>query len=171
MLLCILSDIHDQTANLRAVLKAVLPHQPRMFLICGDITREETLLEFESLGRPVHFCLGNCDEVHRTELQRFAQAHAEFFFHQNTGVITLEAKTRVVITHFPRTALEKAHSFKFTAVFYGHTHRRKTDRLEHADGRTCLLANPGEIQGRYGAPAAMLWDTDSSVVQTIEISA
>src|SRR6478609_4859472 len=57
MRLAILSDIHDQTGHLAQVLARLRPLEPEAVLLCGDITRVETLLAARLPGLPLAFCL------------------------------------------------------------------------------------------------------------------
>jgi putative phosphoesterase len=156
MRLAILSDIHDQIGHLKRVLSRFEPLQPQAVILCGDITKVEALLAARLPGLPLAFCLGNCDRGEAPRLKEAAAAHGIGAWgdlgHWDLG----PGQRPVAFSHFPAIARKAAQSGLYQAVFYGHTHRQAQ---EGVDG--CLLANPGDIEGRYGKPGALLWDSDS----------
>lgn len=168
MLIAALSDIHDRVGNLARVLEALAAHSPGILLCCGDITTPETLEVLAGFEAPVHFCLGNCDQAGAAALLKFARSRLSL---KGSAKIMGSLKIpggEVAFTHFPETARQAASSGKFKAVFYGHTHQARVEWVEK-DGNPCLLANPGDIQGRFGqAPGALLWDSGTQALRWIK---
>ena len=60
---------------------------------------------------------------------------------------------RIAVNHYPEIARRLAESGQFDLVCYGHTHRAKVDQVKGT-----VLANPGEIMGRFGAKTLGLYD-------------
>lgn len=52
---------------------------------------------------------------------------------------------KLSLSHYPKYALREARSGNADAALYGHTHQAVSERCGG-----CLLANPGELQGRTG---------------------
>ena len=156
--LAVISDIHDQVAHLKQVLARLSALGPEAVILCGDITRQEALLAARLPGLPLAFCLGNCDQGEAARLRSTAAAHGLGAW-GDLGEWSLgEGQRPVAFTHFPALARKAAATGRYRAVFYGHTHRPAHERLE-TKGGPCLLANPGDIQGRYGAYGGLLWDS------------
>lgn len=157
MRLAVLSDIHDQTDNLRALLTALKIWQVEALILCGDITRPQTLGLCQLPGARLHYCLGNCDQAHAQDLlaaglQLGAQGYA------NLGRLALPQDRGVAFCHFPAQAAQAAQSGLYSAVFYGHSHRPALSRLSLSQGEV-VLANPGDVQGRYGRVSALIYDS------------
>ena len=72
------------------------------------------------------------------------------------GEIEVEGK-KIMFVHFPEIARAFASTGNYDAVFYGHNHVSKIERI----GDT-WLANPGSIMGRRVAPSYAIYDTDSN---------
>jgi len=132
-------------------------------LLCGDITRSDSLLAARLPGLPLAYCLGNCDKGEAPRLRQTAQQHGIGAW-GDLGEWSLgEGLRPVAFTHFPALAAQAAATGQYQAVFYGHTHRRAHELLDTSGG-TCLLANPGDIEGRHGAPGGLLWDSDTGLL-------
>jgi putative phosphoesterase len=158
MRLAIISDIHDQLGHLRQVMARLSAMNPDVVICCGDITRTEALLAARLPGLPLTFCLGNCDAGEAGRLRSTAAAHGIGAW-GDLGEWSLGKGERpVAFTHFPALARKAAASGKYRAVFYGHTHRQAQEVIETDEG-PCLVANPGDIEGRYGTFGALLWDS------------
>lgn len=155
--LAVLSDIHDQTENLRAILTALKFWQAEALVLCGDITQPRTLSLCQVPGARLHYCLGNCDQARAQDLLEAgpalgAQGHA------GLGRLALPQGRGLAFCHFPAQAAQAAHSGQFSAVFYGHSHRPALTRLALPQGEV-VLANPGDVQGRYGRVSALVYDS------------
>jgi predicted phosphodiesterase len=168
MRLAILSDIHDQVSHLKQVLARLRPLAPDAIVLCGDITRSEALLAARLPGLPLAFCLGNCDRGEAARLKATAAAHGLGAW-GDLGIWDLGPDERpVAFSHFPAIARKAAASGLYRAVFYGHTHRRALESLEGpGELGACLLANPGDIEGRYGRPGALCWDSLSGSIDWV----
>jgi hypothetical protein len=100
----------------------------------------------------VHGVLGNNDGDPRLLLLN-AQAVGNVTLHGQYAELTLAGR-RVAVNHYPEIARRVAESGQFDLVCYGHNHLAKVEQV----GVT-VLANPGEIMGRFGAPSFGLYDT------------
>lgn len=158
MRLAILSDIHDQLGHLNAILAHVKAAHPDAVILCGDLTRPEVLAACKLPGIPLSFCLGNCDASRAEPLQREARVLGASAWGE-LGRLALPDGSSVAFSHFPAVARREALSGQHRAVFYGHTHKAWIERLQ-ADGQEVLLANPGDVEGRYGRVSALLWDSE-----------
>jgi putative phosphoesterase len=155
--IAVLSDIHDQTQNLRALLTVLAPLAPEALLLCGDITRPETLAQCRLPGARLHFCLGNCDRG-RGDALLAAAAGLQAEGSADLGRLALPEGGGIAFCHFPAQARQAALSGRYRAVFYGHSHRPAVEHLE-VGGARVLLANPGDVEARYGRVSALLVDS------------
>ena len=162
MRLAVLSDIHDQTDNLRAILTVLEPFQVDILLLCGDITQPQTLAQCRLPGVRLSFCLGNCDHG---RAERLLEAGTMMGANGFSGLGRLSVpEGGIAFCHFPAQARLAADSGLYQAVFYGHSHRPGIQRLALAGG-SVLLANPGDVEGRHGRVSGLLYDSrDQSCV-------
>ena len=66
--------------------------------------------------------------------------------------------------HYPDPARRIAQAGVFDLVLYGHDHQRHHEQLDRT-----LLANPGEVMGRWGKPSFGLYDTETGEFQQVEV--
>jgi putative phosphoesterase len=153
----VLSDIHDQTQHLRQLLQAAAALKPQALVLCGDISRPSTLAQCSLPGARLSYCLGNCDRGWAEGLRQEGLAMNASGFDQ-AGVLALPRGQSLAFCHFPAQARDLAQSGLHQAVFYGHSHRPAAERLALPAGEV-LLANPGDVQGRYGLVSGLLYDS------------
>ncbi len=60
---------------------------------------------------------------------------------------------RIAVNHYPEIARRLVESRQFDLVCYGHDHRAHVEQVGAA-----VLANPGEVMGRFGRPTFGLYD-------------
>lgn len=76
------------------------------------------------------------------------------------------SKDKIFLTHFPLLAEIAAKSGIYKAVFYGHNHIKRVERLENGT----LLVNPGEIVGsKTGQPSFGIWDPLANQVELVDL--
>jgi putative phosphoesterase len=155
MLIAVLSDIHDNIWNLSDALDKLREVGAEALLFCGDFCAPFTLAQ---LGRdfqgPVNAVFGNNDGDPRLLVQ-IAQAAGNVTLHGQHAELTLAGR-RIAINHYPEIARQIAAGGNFDLVCYGHDHQSYVGEV----GRT-LLANPGEVMGRFGEPTFGLYDCES----------
>lgn len=161
MLFAVASDIHDNLEGWKALWPRLAAAKPDALILCGDLSRPETL---EGLlpGLPWAFCLGNCDAAAAERLRRTGLRLGATVW-GDEGLWSLPEGGSVAFTHFPARALGLAESGAHKAVFYGHSHRPGASYVG-----PCLLANPGDVQGRYGRVGGLLWDSVSGQLDWVE---
>ncbi len=139
MKIAVISDIHDNVWNLKAVLGKIQEAEGLIF--CGDLCSPFTLgLMAEGFQKPIYAVEGNNEGDWRRITQvagKFTHVHLYGEFYQ--GVI--DGK-RVAINHYPEIALPLAQSGLYEVVFYGHDHCAAIGQK----GKT-LTVNPGTLLG------------------------
>lgn len=162
MNIALLSDIHDQTSHLLAALSRAEEEHCRHLLFMGDMEDLETFRLLRSeWSWPIDLVFGN-NEDDRGEFLHLSRSFTQTTHHGETGDIDLDGR-RIAFTHYPVPALRMAETGRYNAVFFGHTHIP-----EHKKVGLCLLANPGEIQGRR-QPCFSVYSTENNAVRLIEL--
>lgn len=155
MLIAVLSDTHDNIWNLADALEQVRQAGAEALIFCGDFCAPFTLTQIaQGFAGPVHCVLGNNDGDQRLLLQNALSA-GNVTLHGQYAELQLGGR-RVAVNHYPEIARRLAESGQFDLVCYGHNHIARVEQV----GAT-VLANPGEVMGRFGSPTFGLYDTES----------
>lgn len=164
MLIAILSDIHDNTANLRTAIDKALAHGCTHMLFLGDMAEPATLRLLRQLWpHELDLVPGNND-FPRSHFQSFAESAPLTRYHDAGADICVGGR-RIYMTHEPQHGvLYAAESGEFDLVLFGHTHR--AGQQKHA---STIVANPGDLQGRYGDPSFAIYDTAAHSLQHIQL--
>lgn len=165
MRIAILSDIHDNTRNLRLALQKAQAAGCTQLLFLGDMASVGTFRLLRELWpHEMQLVPGNNDYP-RADFHAFAQqAVPRTVFHGESAQITLSGR-RIYMTHEPSNGvLYAAESGEFDLVLFGHTHRRGQQLHGHT-----IVANPGELQGRYGEPSFAIYDTAAHQIELVQL--
>ncbi|MBU0674334.1 MAG: YfcE family phosphodiesterase [Proteobacteria bacterium] len=163
MRIAIMSDSHDQIANLRAAVLVCKEFGVGMLIHCGDLISPFMLNELAGFGGPVHLVYGNNVGDQHLISQSCGIRYPTITHHGGLGAVEADG-VRIAITHYPEMAKGIAAQRKFDVVCCGHNHRYQ---VEH-HGET-LLINPGELLGKDDQPGFCLFDTVSRGVERIEV--
>ncbi len=161
MLIGVVSDSHDNAANLGAAIELLQQRGAAYFIHCGDVCSPDMLNHLAGLNAA--FVFGNCD-WDRKGLQREA-LHVGIACYGAMGEIELDGK-KIAFTHGDDPSLvgsviaRQSHDFLFT----GHTHRSH-DRMEGA----LRMINPGALQ-RAPTKTAALVDLQANSVELLKIA-
>ncbi|RIK39270.1 MAG: YfcE family phosphodiesterase [Chloroflexi bacterium] len=150
--IAILSDTHDQIANLDKALEGVRTSGASVLLHCGDLCAPFMLSRIaQAFTGPIHMVFGNNDGDGRL-LQSIASKHPQVTLHGIYAEIEV-ARRQIALIHYPEPARRIAQSGQLDLVCYGHNHQRHHETI----GR-CHLVNPGELLGMYGVATWGLYD-------------
>ena len=153
MLIAVLSDIHDNISNLLAALALAEQQGCSHLLVTGDLATLSTLRTLrEEWEHGIDLVFGN-NEWNRAEHLRMAEQFHHCRHHGDTADITLDGR-HIFLTHYPHIAEQAMQSGEYDAVFYGHTHR-----AELRQGKSGIIANPGEIDGVRRPPSFAVYNT------------
>jgi putative phosphoesterase len=162
--IAILSDTHDNIANLDRALEQVRASEAGVLLHCGDLCAPFMLSRIaQGFTGPVHIIFGNNDGDGRL-LQSIAAKHPQVTLHGVYAEIEVGNRT-VAMIHYPEPARRIAQSGQLDLVCYGHNHQRHHERM----GRSHLV-NPGELLGMYGVTTWGLYDTSAHTYAEQQIS-
>lgn len=140
MLLGILSDTHNNLANLRTALAILRDEQVDTLIHCGDITDVETAQQLAEFR--VICTLGNGD-WNASEIQR----NLRYFRPDNVLGLSFQGElggVQVAATHGHLQGIldNLVQSGQYAYVFHGHSHRHKDEQI----GATRVI-NPGALGG------------------------
>lgn len=155
MLIAVISDIHDNVWNLADALEKVSVSEATALIFCGDFCAPFTLTQIaQGFAGPVHCVFGNNDGDPRL-LLRNADAAGNVTIHGQYAELELGGR-RIAVNHYPEIARRLVESRQFDLVCYGHDHIAHVEQVGAA-----VLANPGEVMGRFGKPTFGLYDCET----------
>lgn len=151
MKIAIISDTHDNKANLALALKAIQEKGATTLLFCGDFCAPFMLKEMASqFSGDIHVVFGNNDGD-QFSMTSIAQDLPNMILHGEYAALNLGGK-RIGMTHYPFYAEAMAKSGDYDLVCFGHDHEARV--LTFGAG---LAVNPGCL---YEKPAAFaIYDT------------
>lgn len=160
--MAVLSDIHDNIWNLERALDQVKALGISRIFFLGDFCAPFTLKQLaEGTTGQIDVVFGNNDgDTHL--LTRIASDHAQVLLHGQFAELEVENR-RVALTHYPDIARGLAEG-NYDAVFYGHDHKSFSGEV----GAT-IIANPGEVMGRFGSPSFGVYDTSDQSFQHVSV--
>jgi len=152
MRIAVMSDTHDHLSNLERAIARINESNAQTLIHCGDLCSPFVIERIAAFDGPVHVVFGNVDGDRYT-IELVSEEFPNVTIHGEFGFIETEAGS-VAFTHRPEFAKGLASTGSYIAVFYGHTHRRKSEKI----GETRLV-NPGELMGLKEDPGWIVFDT------------
>lgn len=153
MRIAIISDTHDNLANLKRAIFWIKKEKIEVLIHCGDIFKPETLKEGlkEYLGK-IYIIFSEADaSFSKIPEDSFEDLPKSKVF-EESGQIKIDGK-KIAFCHFPEIARNLAESQKYDLVFYGHTHKPWEEKI----GKTKLV-NPGNAAGIFFKPTFAVYD-------------
>jgi putative phosphoesterase len=162
--IAILSDTHDNIANLEKAMEQIRSSGAEVLLHCGDLCAPFMVSRLaQGFSGAIHIVFGNNDGDGRL-LQTIASKHPQVTLHGIYAEITV-GRRQVALIHYPEPARRIAQSGQLDLVCYGHNHQRHHEMI----GR-CHLVNPGELLGMYGVVTWGLYDSEAHSYQEQTVS-
>lgn len=150
-MIAIISDIHDNLANLAKFLKYAKDNNISEIFCLGDLTGDDTVKELVyGFGGKIYLVLGNADFFDEDYVKIFSQIK----YFGKVGEMEVNGK-KIAFTHLPHVARKLSESKKYDYVFYGHTHKPWQEKV----GETVLL-NPGTVSGMLSRASFAVWDEE-----------
>jgi uncharacterized protein len=181
MKIAIISDIHNNEANLEKVLDYCAKNEIEKIICCGDLASLETLDYLsDNFSGKIFYTFGNMDN----DFLKNKFCHPELVsgsrdselksgmtceykntkIFKNFGEAEIEGK-KVAFIHFHREAKELCGSGKYDFVFYGHTHKPFEEMTNN-----CKMLNPGNVGNQIFPPTFAVWNTTDDLFQLIKIN-
>ncbi len=156
MKIAIISDIHDNLANLEKFLNWAKENKIEELIICGDLCSPDTLTKALAPGfsGKIHLVFGNIYD-RETEVEK-AKEFSNVIHYGDLGKFEIDNK-KIAFIHYPDKAKELAKGGKYDFIFYGHNHKPWIEILNN----TCL-ANPGTLAGIFNKATFAFWDTETA---------
>jgi len=162
MLIGVLSDIHDNLANLRRALEIFKERQVEALIFCGDFCSPipSRVMAGEFKG-DIHCVFGNGDGDRFAMLNAAHTQYPHLKLHGEYAELEFGG-VKVAVTHYPFYAQALARTGDYRAVFSGHTHEAGEKRFGE-----CLWVNPGDIMGWKGKPSCAVYDTAANSAELV----
>lgn len=160
----VLSDIHDNLANLDAALELFRERGVDTLLFLGDFCSPIPARRLAGFEGVVHCVFGNGDGD-RFAMREIATAEGSALHLHGEWAELQFAGRSVALTHYPLYARALARTGDYDAVFSGHTHERHEERY----GRSLWL-NPGEVMGWKGPGSVAIWDSEANTAEFLTLA-
>lgn len=159
MLIAIISDIHDNLANLKKILSWANANQTEQLFVLGDICAPATLKQVLAPGfhGKIRIAYGNVAD--RENEIKVAQNFPHIIHYGDLAEFKINGQ-KIALTHYPDLAKKLAQTAKYDFIFYGHNHQ---PWLEHL-GKT-TIANPGTLAGMFSKATFAVWDTATNKLE------
>jgi len=164
MLIGVFSDVHDHLDNLRKALQVFKERGVEALIFCGDFCSPipSRVMGAEFPGE-IHCVFGNGDGDRFTIAGVAGAQYPNLKLHGEYAELEF-AGVKVAVTHYPFYAQALARTGDYQAVFSGHTHERREERIG-----ACLWVNPGEILGWKGLATCAIYDTAAQAVTYVTL--
>jgi putative phosphoesterase len=164
MLIGVLSDIHDNLDNLRKALTIFEEWGVQALIFCGDFCSPiPSRVLAGGFKGDVHCVFGNGDGDRFAMLNAANTQYPNLKLHGEYAELEFEG-AKVAVTHYPFYARALARTGDYQAVFSGHTHEARQERIGG-----CLWVNPGDILGWKNKPSCAVYDTAANSVDIVGI--
>ncbi len=176
MKIAIISDTHDNLANLKKAASWIIKEKIKILIHCGDIFKLETLKEgLKEYRGKIYIIFSKADaDFSRIPEDSFKNLPKSKIW-EELGQIKLDKK-KIAFCHFPEIGKDLAKTQKYDLVFYGHTHKPWEEKIGAFDklstnpepgrrvGKTRLV-NPGNLAGIFYKPTFAIYDTKTDKLE------
>ena len=159
--IAIISDSHDQVANLAAAITYCNEQNISTVIHCGDLISPFMLQQLTKLQGAVHLIYGNNIGDQHLISSRCGITFENIQHHGTLAELKLFNK-QIAVVHYPEGARGLASQATYDIVCFGHNHTFETTRY----GETILI-NPGQLMGEKEDTGFVVLDCDSMTVQRV----
>lgn len=159
MKIAIISDSHDNIANLEKFLDWVKQNEIKVIIHCGDLSAPGTLKNVlaPKFSGKIYLIHGNVSD--RDLLPRVAKEFSNVFFCEDQGETEIDGK-KIAFVHRPEEARTLAQKGNYDFIFYGHTHEPWEEKI----GQIRLI-NPGTLAGMFNRATFAVYDTSTDKLE------
>ncbi len=140
MKIAILSDSHDNIANVETAIQKIQEMSAEVLLFCGDFCAPGPGRIIADFKGPIYIVWGNNDgdkmNISRVMWEKNSNIK---FFPESDGVFELGGR-KIAMTHYPLYAQALARTGDYDLVVFGHDHKARIE----THGK-CLAVNPGSL--------------------------
>lgn len=159
----VLSDSHDQVANLRSAIDYCNSADVDVIAHCGDLISPFMLKQLARFNGQVHLIYGNNIGDQRLIADRCGQEFPNIKHHGILGKFMVD-NYRVAIVHYPEQADKLAREAIYDIVCCGHSH---VPMIRAYD--STLLINPGQLLGENDQAGFVIVDFTAGTSQRISV--
>jgi putative phosphoesterase len=165
MKILIISDIHENFHNLILALKAGEVHAVEQIICLGDLMNTGIAKVLAIQAIPVFMIWGNNDGEKVEIMQTAFKPESNLKVSINVyDFLELDGR-KIFLSHYNDLAEPMARSGLYDAIFYGHNHKVKKEKI----GRT-LVVNPGELCAQKTGDATIaIYDTLTNDAEIITL--
>lgn len=159
MKILIISDSHDNIANLQKALSLGKKEKASILLHCGDIASAKTLKFIaENFAGKTFAIFGNADNE-KEKILKLASIQKQIKIFAETAEIKIDG-LKIAANHYPAQAKKLAQGQNYDFVFYGHAHRPWVEIV----GQT-VMANPGPLDNSFPTPTCAILNTKTKKLE------
>lgn len=163
MRIAVMSDTHDQIANLWAAVSHCNDHGVDMIIHCGDLISPFMLKRLARFAGPVHLVYGNnVGDLHLVS-QQCAVNYQNLTHHGVMGVLTAGGR-KIGFHHYPEVAEGMAETGQYDMVCCGHNHIYGVQYINKT-----LVVNPGDLLGKDIRPCFCIVDLADFATERVEV--
>jgi putative phosphoesterase len=141
MKIAIISDIHDQSDNLKWAVQKIKELKVDQVFALGDYSSPYIVERLGLVGVPVVAVWGNNDGDQVAMFKAvLSDENNQIYFKKGNFAEVEYAEGKYFLTHYPLLAENAAMSGKYDAVFHGHTHRQRNEIINNTP-----IVNPGKL--------------------------
>jgi putative phosphoesterase len=158
MMIAIISDIHDNLANLEKCLDWCKKNKIEKIICPGDITNSETINYLSNnFAGEIFLVSGNAELYDESELKQYKNIS----FGGDTAIFKI-ANLNIGLCHQPEKIekIFKNSDQKLDFIFYGHTHKPWLEKR----GTTNII-NPGNLAGVFQESTFAYLDTETKTLE------
>ncbi len=163
MRIAIISDTHDQIANLRAAVTYCNVYNVQLLIHCGDLISPFMLDELARFAGAVHIIYGNNVGDQHLISQACGTRFSSISHHGVLGAVEAGG-IKIAFHHYPQVARGIACQGSFDVVCCGHNHYYAVEKVENT-----LVINPGEMLGKDTKPSFAILDSLTLEVEKVEV--
>lgn len=154
MMICIVSDSHDNLRLLEASIAEGKRRGAEAVLHCGDIVAPSTLKVTRQFDLPIHVIHGN-NTGDQFTLHRMAdKSGGQLRYYGQDAGIEMGGR-KIFIVHYPHYAEAMAITGDWDMVCCGHDHIARVEWYDNIKGGKTVLVDPGTVAG-IGAPSTFI---------------
>lgn len=162
MKLAIMSDAHDNWANLEKAVELAHQYGCEVLLFAGDLIAPPGIAVLKKFAGPVKIVWGNNEGEKPGIAAACRDSNVELCGDVFEGVL---GGSKIFMNHYPRIVELAAKTGEFDLCIYGHTHEYSQTKVGE-----CSLVNPGEIQGYItGEAGFVVWDTQMKSGERVRV--
>jgi len=158
MLIAIISDIHDNLANLEKCLKWCQKNKVIKIICLGDVTTIETIHSLaHNFSGEIFLVKGNGEIYEENELNNYKN----ITYYGKIGLFEIE-KIKIGICHKQQdiTNLIQTSPKKIDFIFYGHSHKPWLEKQKNI-----IIINPGNLAGIFHQATFAIMDIETKKVE------